>query len=192
MSVIKSQQKSPQSAVSRWRLWIDGCGGFLLVTGVQWSVGGLSRVSNADICVQADWPRFAGQIIRQGADYFWQGQSSSDSKTLLTDGTPIPIPGSALMTLGKPSQLSDTAVLSLNGSHRFDQHVDGVVLVRETVLVGPGSDCHMRCRTASDRAILQLKDNQWYAKAGLLGDLQQFEVGQRVLIQSLAMTLERA
>jgi hypothetical protein len=50
----------------------------------------------------------------------------------------------------------------------------------------------MRCRTASDRAILQLKNNQWYAKAGLLGDLQQFEVGQRVLIQSLAMTLERA
>ncbi|MDB4561263.1 hypothetical protein N9298_00075 [bacterium] len=152
----------------------------------------MSRATNADVCVQADWPRLAGQISRRGADYFWQGQNSLESKTLLTDGTPFPIQGSALMTLGKPSQLSDTAVLSLNAPHRFDQHVDGVVLVRETVLVGPGSDCHLRCRGASDRAILQLKDNQWYAKAGLLGDFQKLEVGHRVVIQSLAMTLEMA
>ncbi|MDB4393961.1 hypothetical protein OAF37_03815 [Rubripirellula sp.] len=192
MSVIDSQQNIQTPSASRWRLWIDGCGGYLLVNGVQWSVGGLSRATNADVCVQADWPRLAGQISRRGADYFWQGQNSLESKTLLTDGTPFPIQGSALMTLGKPSQLSDTAVLSLNAPHRFDQHVDGVVLVRETVLVGPGSDCHLRCRGASDRAILQLKDNQWYAKAGLLGDFQKLEVGHRVVIQSLAMTLEMA
>lgn len=192
MSVIDSQHNIQTPSASRWRLWIDGCGGYLLLNGVQWSVGGLSRASNADVCVQADWPRLAGQISRRGADYFWQGQNSLESKILLTDGTPIPIQGSALMTLGKPSQLSDTAVLSLNAPHRFDQHVDGVVLVRETVLVGPGSDCHLRCRGASDRAILQLKNNQWYAKAGLLGDFQKLEVGHRVVIQSLAMTLEMA
>ena len=192
MSVLKPQQTNQTPPASRWRLWIDGCGGYLLLTGLQWGVGGLSRESNADICVQSDWPRLAGQISRQGADYFWQGRSSSDSKILLIDGMPVPVQGSALMVLGKPSQLSDTVVLSLNAPHRFDQHVDGVVLVRETVLVGPGSDCHLRCREASDRAILQLKDNQWYAKAGLLGDFQRLEVGQRVVIQSLAMTLEMA
>ena len=192
MSVIKPKPKAPQSSVSRWRLWVDGCGGYLLMTGVQWSVGGLSCPSIVDICVQADWPRLAGQISRQGADYFWQGQRAADQKILLTDGTQVPVDGSALMTLGKPSQLSDTAVLSLNGPHRFDQHVDGVVLVRETILVGPGSDCHLRCRDASDRVVLQLKGNQWYAKAGLLGDFQRLEVGSRVLLQSLAMTLELA
>ena len=192
MSAIKTKPKTPQSPVSRWRLWVDGCGGYLLVTGVQWRVGGLSRASTVDICVQADWPRLAGQISRRGADYFWQGQRSADQKILLTDGTQVPVDGSALMTLGKPSQLSDTAVLALNGHHRFDQHVDGVVLVRETILVGPGSDCHLRCRDASDRAILQLKDNQWYAKAGLAGEFQKLELGCRVVIQSLAMTLELA
>ncbi len=192
MSVTKPKSKTHQSPVSRWRLWVDGCGGYLLVTGVQWSVGGLSRASNADICVQADWPRLAGQISRRGADYFWQGKRAADQKILLADGTQIPVDGSALMTLGKPSQLSDTAVLSLNAPHRFDQHVDGVVLVRETILVGPGSDCHLRCRDASDRAILQLKDNHWYAKAGLSGDFQKLEVGCRIVIQSLAMTLELA
>lgn len=192
MSVIKSPPKAPKSPVSRWRLWVDGCGGYLLMTGVRWSVGGLSRDSTVDICVQADWPRLAGQISRRGADYFWQGQRAADQKILLTDGTQVPVDGSALMTLGKPSQLSDTAVLSLNGPHRFDQHVDGVVLVRETILVGPDSDCHLRCRDASDRVVLQLKGNQWYAKAGLLGDFQRLEVGSRVVLQSLAMTLELA
>lgn len=192
MSVTKSQMKTVQTPVSRWRLWIDGCGGYLLITGTEWNVGGLNGGSDVDICVQADWPRFAGQISRRGADYFWQGQSSRNEKTLLGDGSQIPIQGSALMTLGKPSQLSDTAVLSLHGPHRFDQHVDGIVLVRETVLVGPGPDCHLRCRDATDRAILQLKNHQWYVKAGLLGDFQQLDVGCRVVIQSLAMTLESA
>ena len=192
MSVIKSQPKNHQTPASRWRLWVDGCGGYLLVTGVQWSVGGLSQVSNVDIRVLADWPRLAGQIYRKGADYFWQGQSAADQKILLTDGDHIPVQGSASMTLGKPSQLSDTAVLSLAGPHRFDQHVDGIVLVRETILVGPDPDCHLRCRDASDRAVLQLKDRQWYAKAGVLGDFQRLEVGCRVVIQSIAMTLELA
>ncbi|MCH1441151.1 MAG: hypothetical protein L7W43_15925 [Rubripirellula sp.] len=192
MSVIKSQPKNHQNPVSRWRLWVDGCGGYLLVTGVQWSVGGVRPLSTADICVQADWPGLAGQISRRGADYFWQGQSAEDQQILLTNGSQVPVQGSALMTLGKPSQLSDTAVLSLAGPHRFDQHVDGVVLVRETILVGSGADCHLRCRDASDRAILQLKENQWYAKAGVLGDFQRLEVGCRVVIQSLAMTLEQA
>ena len=192
MSATKSQSINPQTPVPRWRLWVDGCGGYLLMTGEQWSVGGLSSRSKADFCVQADWPRLAGQISRRGSDYFWQGHSAETQTILLGDGAQIPVQGSALMKLGKPSPLSDTAVLALNGHHRFDQHVDGVVLVRETILVGPGSDCHLRCRDASDRAILQLKDNQWYAKAGLAGEFQKLELGCRVVIQSLAMTLELA
>ncbi len=192
MSAIQSQENTQALPASRWRLWIDGCGGYLLLTGTQWSVGGLSQATTADICVRADWPRSAGSIERIDGDYFWQGRNSSDAKVLLTSGTPMPVPGSAVMTLDQPSQLSDTAVLSLNAPHRFDQHVDGVVLVRETVLIGSGNECHLRCRDASERAILQLKENQWYAKSGLSGDFYRLDPGHRLVLQSLAMTLETA
>ena len=192
MSAIKAQPNTQTPPASRWRLWIDGCGGYLLLAGMQWSVGGWSQTTTADICVRTDWPRAAGWIRRRSGDYFWEGRSSSDARVLLTSGTRIPIPGSGVMTLNQPSQLSDTAVLSLVAPHRFDQHVDGVVLVRETVLIGSGDDCHLQCRDSSDRATLQLRENQWYARAGLSGEFHRLDPGHRLILESLAMTLETA
>ncbi len=177
---------------SRWRLWIDGCGGFLLLSGDRWSVGGLSHDTMADICVRADWPRQAGTINRAGSDYFWKGARTADSRKLISPGQPIPIPGTAAMTLEQPSPLSDSAVLRLNAPHRFDQHVDGVVLVNETLLVGPSADCHLRCRESTDRAILNWRGDRWLVKAGLAGDFRELKSGQRMVLRSLAMTLEEA
>jgi len=164
----------------------------LLLAGTQWNVGGWSQATSADICVRADWPRAAGWISRRGSDYFWEGRRSSDTRVLLTNGTRIPVSGSGVMTLNQPSQLSDTAVLTLNAPHRFDQHVDGVVLVRETVLVGSGDGCHLQCRDLSDRATLQLKEKQWYVRVGLSGEFHRLDPGKRLTLQSLAMTLETA
>ena len=96
------------------------------------------------------------------------------------------------MTLGQPSPLCDSAVLTLSAPHRFDEHVDSVVFVNETLLVGPGPDCHIRCREASDRAVLTRRDDRWMVKAGLAGDFQELRPGQRTTLRSLAMTLEEA
>ena len=164
----------------------------MLLTGDCWSVGGFSSEKTADICVRADMPRHAGTIRRAGSDYFWQGARSTDPRILINHGQPIPIPGSAKLTLGLPSPLSDSAVLQLNAPHRFDQHVDGVVLVSETLLIGPGTDCHLRCRELADRAILNRRGDRWLAKVGLAGDFEELNFGQRMMFRSLAMMLEEA
>ncbi len=199
MSANASLSKVPPPA-PRWRLWIDGCGGFLLLAGNHWSVGGLSQAGTADVCVRADWPRYAGSIERAGGDYFWNGARAAASpelttpemiaRELITSGQTLPVPGSAALTLRQPSPLCDSAVLSLSPPHRFDQHVDGVVLVNETLLVGPTPDCHIRCRESSDRAVLTRRGDRWLAKAGLAGDFEPLEPGQRITLRSLAMTLE--
>ena len=191
MSANATSSKVPPPA-PRWRLWIDGCGGFLLLSGNSWSVGGLTNETGADVCVRADWPRFAGTIERDGADYFWNGARSSASRELITSGQPLPVPGSAVATLEQPSPLCDSAVLRLDPPHRFDQHVDGVVLVNETLLVGPSPDCHIRCRESSDRAVLTRRGSRWLAKPGLAGDFEEICPGQRMTLRSLAMTLEVA
>jgi hypothetical protein len=125
-------------------------------------------------------------------DYFWKGPQAADRRELITSGQPIPIQGSAVIRLLQPSPLCDSAVLTLSPPHRFDEHVDGVVLVNDTLLVGPGPDCHIRCRESSDRAILTRRDNRWLAKAGLAGDFEELCPGQRKTLRSLAMTLEMA
>lgn len=191
MSANATSSKVPPPAPS-WRLWVDGCGGFLLLAGNSWSVGGLANGTSADICVRADWPRFAGTIERDGADYFWNGIRSSAGRELINGGQPLPVPGSAVATLEQPSPLSDSAVLKLSVPHRFDQHVDGVVLVNQTMLVGPGPDCHIRCRESTDRAVLTRRGGRWLAKAGLAGDFEELCPGQRTTLRSLALTLEEA
>lgn len=185
-----STNSSPPA--SRWRLWIDGCGGFLLLTGDHWSVGGLSHTDLADVCVRADWPRNAGTIERRGGDYFWQGSRSKEQRELISAGRPLPIAGTATITMSKPSQLTNSATLQLKPPHRFHEHVDGVVLVDETLLIGPQTDCHVHCHQASDRAVLNRRDGRWLGKVGLAGDFEELHPGTRATMGSLAMTLEQA
>ncbi len=189
MSANATSPNDPPPA-NRWRLWIDGCGGFLLLGGESWSVGGLSPEKPADICVRADWPRRAGRILRHSSDYFWQGPRSSDSRVLIRGDRRLPIPGSASVTLYQASPLSNSATLTLAPPHRFDDHVDGVVLVDETLLIGPQADCHIRCRQATERAVLTRRGERWLGKVGLAADFEELPPGNRITLRHLAMTLE--
>lgn len=150
----------------------------------------MSHGDHADICVRADWPRLAGTIERASGDYFWSDVHGQQQRELLSSGQQIPIEGSAVIRLHQSSPLCDSALLTLMPPHRFDQHVDGVVLVNETLLVGPGDDCHVQHRESQDRAVIVRRGNQWLAKAGLAGDYEQLCPGRRTMLRSLALTLE--
>jgi hypothetical protein len=190
---------------SRWRLWVDGSGGYLLLTGNRWTLGGVSDRAEADIRVRADWPRLAGRIEREAGDYFWcdmyhKGSIPKD-RTLVTHGQQLPIPGSASVKLIQPSPLTATAILDLAAPHRFDEHIDCVILVDETLLIGPSAECHVRCEppkansnqdssksNAFERLIMTRRGDRWLA--GTAGDLQELVVGQSTQLQSVTMTLE--
>ncbi len=178
-------------SASRWKLWVDGCGGFLLLDGDRWTVGGIDHASSPDICVRADWPRRSGTIIREGADYFWQ-PFRGDTRLLIQFGKSLPTGGTAAMTLTCPSPLSNSAVLSLRGPHRFDGHVDAVILVDQVLLMGPKSDCHIRTTEFPDQIVLMLRQGQWQAKIKDQNTFYPLPAGQRVSVGTLAMTLEPA
>lgn len=193
---VQATSSSSTSPARRWRLWVDGCGGFLLLPGNRWTVGGVDPESFPDICVRADWPRRAGVIDREGADYFWQSEptnaETNTKRELITSGQILPISGSAQMTLDCPSPLSTSATLSLRGQHRFDGHVDRVVLVNETLLVGPAGHCHIRATEFPDQAVLVHRAGIWQAKLDTQTELYPLIPGERITLQSLAMTLEEA
>ncbi len=169
----------------RLTLWIDGCGGFRLCCGDHWTVGGNAAAGTCDIAVQTDWNRLAGSLSRSDGEYFWT--PCSGDELWLKNESPIPIKGSARMVLRRPSPLSQSAVLILESAHRFVGHVDAVVLVKDTVLVGPGLDCHVRCRTLPERVVLLEKDGNWRIKIGQ-GAPEAIGLGQRFERDSLALT----
>jgi hypothetical protein len=198
----KATELNDTPPASRWRLWIDGCGGYLLLSGSRWTLGGVSETSHADICVRADLPRLAGTIERCGGDYFWKPVQSHSKRELakrelakrelVVHGRSLSVSGSAGVILQQPSALCDSAVLTVRPPHRLDEHVDAVVLANQTVLVGPGSECHIRCRELVERVVLIRRDDSWMVKEGTVGQARELRVGERVRLQTLAMTLEQA
>lgn len=57
------------AAEPRWLLWVDAAGGYLVLGGQCWTIGGPSSEAEAAICVQADLRRQHAQLARAGRDY---------------------------------------------------------------------------------------------------------------------------
>jgi hypothetical protein len=167
---IRSTDDS-NDASSCWNLWIDGCGGYRLLVGEAFQIGRGCADRNVDIPLVADVPSSAGTVRRTGDDYYWY-PADADSSTHSGAGhwcnpkEPIAGLGSADLRLSKPSPLCNTAVMTLKPPHRFGDHVDAVLLVQDTCLVGPSADCHVRCRSLSSTLILLHRDGDWFAKQG--------------------------
>ncbi len=142
--------------------------------------------------------------MRQNGDYFWiaYGQKQGAGR-LIRSGETLPISGTAQIQLTVPSALSGSAVLSLAPPHRFDNHVDHILLVDQTVLIGPSTDHHICSSSIEDAAVLVYRDGIWKAKSkpapgqsenGSPPPRSRFVElvpGHRVSIGQLDMTLER-
>lgn len=96
------------------------------------------------------------------------------------------------MTLNCPTPLSHSAVLTVKPPHRFIGHVDGVILVDQTLLMGAGNDCHIVTREFPDRAVLINRDGKWLGKIDTGLEFSELTPGMRITLGSLAMTLEMA
>ncbi len=194
---------SDSATTTFWRLWIDRCGGFGLVVGDRIRIGACHPGGAADVQVRADWRREEGAVQRRGGDYFWhpasEGKRNPDG-TLLRSGDCLPIPGSAELRLTTPTPLSATAVLSLAPPHRFDGHIDAVLLVDRTVLIGPHSGHHICCPGLDSSVVVMVRDGQLQAKLHAAEAAQgsgerafcELVPGRRVALGDLDMTLEKA
>ena len=66
----ESDGRRPGAAAgSRWLLWVDAAGGYLVLGGQCWTIGGPASEAEAAICVQADLRRQHAQLARAGRDY---------------------------------------------------------------------------------------------------------------------------
>ena len=208
----EDRSRCSKPPVSRWRLWIDGCGGFLVLTGDAWTIGGPDLASSVDqhnaqsqsrdIRVHADLPRFAGTIHRQSDAFVWQAktpqssdcQDKSEKTHWLTNGKPIPIPGSAKMMFTVASPLCQTARLDLVAPHRFAEHVDAVILAGSTILIGQDDQCHIRVPFKGDldvnRLTLTWKNDCWAVKEVGQNEFKTMDLGIQATVGQVAMTLE--
>ncbi|MBX3437435.1 MAG: hypothetical protein KF861_08100 [Planctomycetaceae bacterium] len=164
------------------RLWIDGVGCWLLCPAAQLTLGGPvepgSKQPTADLCLMANLSRLHATIERSGDSYRLQtaageinGRTVRD-ETFLKDGDILKLGQHVQMRFRQPSVLSASATLSpeacswprmFTGSHT-PATVDGIVLMDEVCLLGPGSDAHVPCPDWDEKVILHRRDGQLWCR----------------------------
>ena len=155
---------TPPITPSRFMLWIDGVGGYLICE-ERTIVLGQPGEANVEVPIMADISRRHAEIRREGEHYLLDPLRSS-----FVDGRAVTEPSrlgrEAEFGLGTswntavrlrfrvPHACSQSAKLEMTSSHRLRPHADGIVLLADTCLVGPAADCHVTAVDAARTCVL--------------------------------------
>ncbi len=155
----------------RYLLWIDGIGGFLLLTRQEISIGG-PTANDVDIQLLASLSRRHATIHRDESGFLLEAHAATRVNarrvvewTELSDGSTITLGKTVELAFHRPTVLSGSARLEFRSDHRPAHSLDGVVLVADTCLLGPGKDCHVPCHDWDDSLILIHRDQAWWVRS---------------------------
>lgn len=154
------------------KLWIDGVGVWLLSSGGRFTIGGPALGSeSADLALLANLSRQHAVIARNAEGYTFEttGESHVDGRpvrerTNLTRDCEIRLGENVRLGFRLPTALSNTATLDFVSDHRPAQHADGVVLMAETCLLGPGRENHIRCPGWPDAVVLYRREGELWCR----------------------------
>jgi hypothetical protein len=159
-------------------LWIDGVGCWLVCTKDRLTIGGPSATSSrddgADLKLLADLSRVHAAIERSGESYWLSGASAASvdgasvtERAVLRDQSQIALgpAGAVQLRFRQPNPLSLSARIEFVSGHRPVRRVDGIVMMEQSCLIGPGDDCHIVCPDWEQTVILFRRDGKLWCKA---------------------------
>jgi hypothetical protein len=149
-------------------LWIDAVGGFLCCDQEEIVVGQAAGSNEADLAIVGDLSRQAAAIRRNGGDYLLQPLQAMtindrpvDRAQLLQDGQVLQMGRRVKVKFSKPNPLSATARLDLVSLNRWKPHVDGVLLLADSCVIGPNPGSHVLCPTWKQELLLFRLGDGW-------------------------------
>jgi FHA domain-containing protein len=133
----------------KYYLWIDGVGGYLLCLANQVTIGQATPDSGVDIPVFADISRHHATLTRDPEGHLLEAVRSvlvndrQVDRALLHSGDRVTLGKSCQFLFRQPAALSASAVLELVSGHRLRVAVDAVLLMAESLVLGPGPQAHI-------------------------------------------------
>jgi hypothetical protein len=154
-------------------LWIDGVGAWMACLNSEITIGGPTfDAQPADISLLANISRIHATVRRSGDSWSLEAHSNTqvgdrnvEEKTTLRRDTQIKLGNTVELGFRIPTALSTTAVLDFVSEHRPSQSVDGIVLVNDNCLLGPGKENHIVCPGWPDTLVLFRRDGKWHCKS---------------------------
>jgi hypothetical protein len=143
------REAAPAGNDPRFLLWIDGVGGYLVCLGNRITIGQATPDAYVDVPLYADVSRLHAVLTRDAEGYLLEAtrpllvNGRPADKALLQSGDRINLGGSCQITFRQPAAVSASARLELTSGHRLLLTVDGVLLMADTLVLGPGSQAHV-------------------------------------------------
>ncbi len=163
-------------------VWIDGIGCFWISQVERVTIGGPGSPSSkpphpretADIAILSDLKRRHATIVRTGEGYLLEAHGAARvsgrevlERATLADGALIELGRSVRWQFRQPSALSLSARLDFVSDHRPTQTVDGLVLLADTCLLGPGDENHIVCPDWPGQVMLVRQQEELWCRSRL-------------------------
>lgn len=166
----RTKDIDPQASPRFW-LWIDGVGGYLVCEAEAVTLGQPVPGGAVDIPILGDISRRHAVIRRDGESYVIEplrelcvgGKVVSRPSTLGHD-VQIDLGGGVQLRFRRPHPYSMTARLDMLSPHRTHPSADGIVLLAEACVIGPGTNCHVQCREWSGDLVLYRQAGGLYCR----------------------------
>ena len=150
----------------RYMLWIDGVGAWQLCVGSQFLIGGPTlEDKSADICLMANLSRRHASLLRNGEDWFIHPHNSTvvsgravTGPTLLRTGDEICLAERVRLGFRIPSVLAGSALIDFESPHRPAHSVNGIILMTDSILLGPRMDHHVCCPDWPELVVIYHQD----------------------------------
>lgn len=194
------QQPSPKLL-----LWIDGVGGYLVCLGQRLTIGQVNLEAMPDVALLADISRHHATIERDTEGYSLAAirkvkvNEQPVERCLLRSEDRLTLGASCQLRFRQPVPTSASARLDVVSGHRLAKPVDAVLLMADTLLLGPGPQAHVVIDELDQPVILYRQGAGLAARheGGLtihgevMTDRGSLEPGRRVGVNGVTFMLER-
>jgi hypothetical protein len=135
--------------LKRFLLWVDGVGGYLVCLSNRVTFGQATADGPVDVPLFADVSRLHAEITRDGEGYVVESgkaillNGKETTRAVLAAGDRVTLGATCQFLFHKPVAVSSTARLELTSGHRLPVAVDGVLLMSNELILGPGPSAHI-------------------------------------------------
>jgi tetratricopeptide (TPR) repeat protein len=133
----------------RFLLWVDGVGGYLVCLSSRVTFGQATADGPVDVPLFAEVSRTHAEVTRDGEGYVIESgrgirvNGVETKRTVLSAGDRVTLGTSCQFLFHKPVAVSSSVRLELTSGHRLPVAVDGVLLMGNELMLGPGPDAHV-------------------------------------------------
>lgn len=162
----RRQPEPPTSAAvadltpPRFLLWIDGVGGYLVCMGKRITIGQATSETYVDVPLFADVSRLHAALTRDEEGYLLEAlrpvqvNGRAVERVLLRPDDRLNLGDGCQVRFRQPAPVSASARLDLTSGHRLPLSVDAVLLMADTLLLGPGTHVHVELPECKNTVVL--------------------------------------